>query len=207
MASLIARALTETKNAKAKPIEDPLQLFHKHFVIGYGGTVTVDAHGVVSAEGTAVYGNKQRKISQLPFKFGTVSNEFLPIGMGLESFTGFPQTVQGCWCDKNKFSNLIGSPTVAKFLSCRNNPFLSLEGLSPNVERFTLTWTPHLPLLRLVALESAFLTENKQGSLESIQVEEILRRHGGTDPATLRKRLTACQKELIDAGFAGNAKW
>jgi hypothetical protein len=117
---------------------------------------------------------------------------------------GGPEYVGGTFdCSKNRLTSLIGGPKqVRGQFNCQNNPLVSLEGLPEptkwtnlNAAQIFVTWSSNLPLLRLVG---RYIVRFQHESFE------IIAKYAG-DPS--RSNILACQKELIDAGFEGNASW
>jgi len=108
-------------------------------------------------------------------------------GTGLRSFVGGPKTVQ---------FNIV----------CESNPNLtSLEGFPISVgSRVEITYTPTLPVLRLLVAPGIwFLYGTGEGIEAALDVENILMKYAGQG----KRGAIRCQKELIAAGFEGNAKW
>jgi hypothetical protein len=176
----------------------------------------VDVHGSVTAEG---------HMSRFPVAFGRIGGDFNCMKCGLETLEGGPETVernmivednllislQGCptsirdgfYCDTNQLQDLKGAPeSVAKTFSCEDNPLTSLEGL-PKASRHRIGYSENLGLLRLVGVNVVRLYGVPQDTATAVQ--DIIQKHCGVGP-DLRRRMLACQKDLIDAGFAGNAR-
>jgi hypothetical protein len=131
-----------------------------------------------------------------------VGNHFACWDNQLTSLKGGPNFVLGNYiCSGNKLTNLVGmADQVGGWLDCTGNPLQSFEGLSPNVHSICITWEPHLPLLRLAALREVEITRNEH-------VDSIFKKHQSADKATLRQRILLLQLELIECGFAANARW
>jgi Leucine-rich repeat (LRR) protein len=119
---------------------------------------------------------------------------------GLTSLEGGPSKVTGYVCDDNQLKSLVGiAEDVKGWVDCDSNPLESLKGLKSVGRGVSLSYSPNLPLLSLIAYDECIFVDN-------VKLTKILAKHCSTESATLRKRLIACQKELIDAGFAGNAR-
>lgn len=153
------------------------QLVEHHFE--YTGRILVDANtGKVS--GTAsVNLKKDVLVHTLPVQFATVYGHFN--------------------CDQNNLTTLKGAPTeTGLYFSCRNNPLVSLEGLPAKVGALCwATWSPHLPLLRLLNLNSLKLLEAPN------EVEHIITKYKGQGkPGAIK-----AAAELVRAGYRDNARW
>ncbi len=162
-----------------------------------------------------------KKVRELPVQFGHVGGYFrcnnnqltslegAPKSVGdnfdcsnnqLTSLEGAPKTVGGYFvCSNNKLSSLVGGPTiVGGDFVCHNNKLTSLAGSPIEVgNRFYLTWSENLPLLRSVRYKKVQTFNN--------QVNDIINKYSNHKP--LKEAILLCQKELIDNGFVGNAAW
>jgi hypothetical protein len=163
-----------------------------------------------------------KKVKQLPFQFGKVDGYFICSDNRLTSLIGAPKsvgryficsdnrltsligastTVDGFFnCNYNKLTSLIGAPTsIGSYFNCSNNPFTSLEGAPISVGGyFCCDWSEDLPLLRLVTYKEVIIYQNDQ-------VNKIINKYCGQKP--LKKAILDCQKDLIENGFVGNARW
>ncbi len=166
-------------------------------------------------------------ITEFPFPFGTVDGNFSCGGRGMTSLVNGPTHINGRYsCAKNKLTSLKGAPVTAGIFlcsdnqltsladaprevtdtfNCQNNPLTSLEGLPEKVSgQILLTWDPNLPLLRLVGRIVYLCPTNTAATHDYAIVNAILDKYEG--PPT-RSNILTCQKELIDAGYEGNASW
>lgn len=210
--------LNEITNNHQKIIE----LFNEYF---WGSNVFVDNDGVNCYACQPL--SRSKKIIKFPIKFGVVIELFNCGYLGLKSLQGGPlNEVETYLCDSNRLMSLEGCPKrIGRYFSCcfnnltslvgmpqfirggfdcYQNPLTSLEGLAEHVGTMRLSYSTDLPLLRLLKLssDSSFqFVDTPEGSL---QVSEILRKYCD-DPS--RTNILACQKELIDNGFEGNASW
>ncbi len=169
-------------------------------------------------------------VTQFPFPFGTVNGSFSCAGRGMITLENGPASISGRYsCANNKLKSLKGAPTIAggHFLcgqnqltslvhaprevggefNCRNNRLTSLEGLPEKIgNQILLTWNPNLPLLRLVG-RTVFLSPGLSEISAQVEkygeVNDILDKY--REPT--RSNILTCQKELIDAGYEGNASW
>jgi hypothetical protein len=136
----------------------------------------------------------------------TVGGDFECQKSGLKSLLGAPQSVQGTFdCSSNDLESLEGcSKIIGGTLRCSNNPLRSLRGLPDEVRHIVVSWTPDLPLLQLVGRKFKLIGETMwQIPPEADKIMAILTQYSGAS----RYNIIACQKELINAGFEGNASW
>jgi hypothetical protein len=186
----------------------------------------VDDDGVVSCEGSI---ELTSSITELPVKFGRVSNNFkletgrlntlegCPTYVGntftstnnpIKDLTGAPQRVGGLvMINHSQITNLKGCPKT-KHLYLANNPLTSLEGLPKRLQLVTVSYDPHLPLLRtLTAQEIDILSAYPMSSqpMEKIRdCKRILEKYASTtNPADILR----CASELNEHGLEGNAEW
>jgi hypothetical protein len=201
----------------------------RNFLIQEGIEVTVRPDGKVDVPSSVVLRGKH---DRLPLQFGKVSGNFVCHRAGLKSLEGAPESVnadfdcsrneltsliggprdaQNYYCQTNKLTNLVGGPeSVGDNLFCQDNPLKTLEGVATDAV-VHLTWHVDLPLLRLLSTAGFFIFPSAENMYidamsQGWKIEEILNKyHEAAGP--LRQRMIACQKELIDAGFASNAKF
>jgi len=131
----------------------------------------------------------------------TVGGSFNCYNNKLTTLEGAPQTVGGgFYCFRNQLTTLAGAPqTVGDVFNCSDTPLATLEGIPIKLKLLQLSYSPNLPLLRtLYAQEVEFLPK-----LRDPAVLEILNRYAGEG----KRGVIRCQKELIAAGFEGNARW
>jgi len=147
------------------------------------------------------------KTNSLKIHFGKVQGNFKAAECGLTSLIGSPTEVTGFfYCYGNQLSSLLGGPKkVGKSFLCHDNPLTSLKGAPDSIGEnygITLSWSENLPLLSLLKYDFIECFGN-------IDVENILRKYEGNRRSaaqtSLRTAIIQCQRELIDAGFAGNA--
>ncbi len=158
--------------------------------------------------------------------FGKIDGHFFANNCKLRSLDGAPNYVEGRFeCNQNKLTSLSGSPShvgwsfacdmneltdlkgcpkaISGNYSCIGNPLKSLEGLPTEISGgdFNFTWTADLPLLRLVG--KSIYIHGGDRDIGSV-IEEIINDYVESPS---RANIIACQRRLIDAGFAGNAAW
>jgi hypothetical protein len=109
----------------------------------------------------------------------------------------------GFYCNTNSLTSLGGGPAVVGFnYDCSANPLTSLDGLPDIIHgELEVDWHQDLALLKL--LKYHFLIINPKG--DGFHPTHFIMKKYANDPS--RKNILACQKELIDAGFEGNASW
>ncbi len=154
-----------------------------------GGKVDVD--GDVSIKSRMV---------RFPFKFGMVSGMFYCDRSGLRTLIGSPAYVGKSYCcENNPIKTLEGAPSeIGGSFYCYEHRLTSLDGLPAKVgDSYYIGWSRQLPLLQLVG-------KNWIDTEYSGPTQAILDKYIG-EPS--RANILACQKELIDAGFEGNASW
>lgn len=104
-------------------------------------------------------------------------------------------------CGHNELKNLIGAAQMipGNFV-CHENPLESLEGLPHDVGKvFTMPWTPHVPLLRILNTNVARLSlVDAPEDVIQIMKSHLLQGKKGALKAA---------GELIKAGFKENARW
>jgi hypothetical protein len=119
----------------------------------------------------------------------------------LTSLTGAPWSVGGDFsCSTNQLTTLEHAPkNVGHTLWCHANPLTTLDGLTIVPGTLLLSYSPTLPLLRcLLAKRVEFFPK-----LKDTTIENILNKYAGQG----KRGAIKCQKELISAGFEGNAQW
>jgi hypothetical protein len=182
--------------------------------------VTIDDDGLVSCTGNVVL--KKITVTHLPVQFKQVDGYFdcsnnqltslegAPSEVGrwvdcsnnqLTSLAGAPSDVGGMFaCTHNQLTTLVGAPnSISNTFYCSNNPLESLQGMPTFLKKLFITYDPNLPLLRGLYAQEIELYPR----LEDKRIETILNKYAGQG----KQGVIRCQKELIAAGFEGNAKW
>jgi len=142
------------------------------------------------------------QVKQLPFQFGNVTGDFKCYNNELTTLEGSPKSVGGSfWCYNNELTSLVGSPLSVKgSFRCYENKLKTLDGAPKTVEDlFHVDWQEDLPMLSLLKYGKIMLIIDGND-----QVSRIINQHNGTKP--LRKAILDCQKDLLDAGYKGNAR-
>jgi hypothetical protein len=157
----------------------------------------------------------RKSMSKLPVRFSKITRFVGLAHIGLTSLEGLPPDLpSNLVAFDNELTNLKGMPKrIGGDVDISNNPLASLEGMSEEIHGLLgLTWYPQLPLLRtLVSKEivlgvpdyDATLMNHKDRWDKTAQVEKILNKYAGQG----RRGSFACKKELVEAGFEGNARW
>jgi hypothetical protein len=180
------------------------RLLKEYFEIG--STHTINPDGTVDIEGDCFL-KQNKKVNQLPVKFGKVSGGFYCNDNQLTSLEGAPQSVGGYFnCNNNQLTSLVGAPqSVGGSFNCMNNQLTSLEGAPQSVGGwFYCTWSPTLPLLRTVVAKGVVIYKNKN---EFKEISNILNSSIKDNPGSYRKAAFDAKRKLIDAGYKDNAKW
>jgi hypothetical protein len=170
----------------------------------------IDKQNIIHAPNDSTLRLKKGIVTKIPFKFGIVGN-FECEKNTLTTLENSPDEVLvGFYCYYNQLSNLIGGPSIVKGVySCFENPLTSLEGAPKTASRFAVSWSSNLPLLRLLQYKSISIDLSKPENNElAANVLDILRNHSAfSDKQFSKQTLLACQKDLIENGFIGNARW
>jgi len=118
--------------------------------------------------------------------------------VGLTSLEGCPKHVERDFtCASNKLESLVGGPEfVGGKYDCTYNPLTTLDGIANTIEGILLlSWSENLPMLKI--LKYNFRISG------NFAVQNLMKKY--IDQRPLRQAIIQCQKELIDAGFVGNA--
>jgi hypothetical protein len=204
-----------------------LSLISQHFTVD--GRVTVTPDGKVTVERDVVMNNRFYKgFEKLPVEFASVGGTLSIETNNLKTLVGCPETVGGGFdCDDNELMSLEGGPKAVgrgyscskNFISdlkgapraipgnfnCSINPLQSLEGFPSEIGgTLWISYKETLPLLRtLVAHSIVFYPWADNTDSPAGRVLSILKKYAGEG----KRGVIRCQKELIAAGFEGNAKW
>jgi len=185
--------------------------------------IVINSDGTISTKG---YVTLFKRVKKLPLEFyevdefdmGTaglvtlagspkhVYSGFRCVHNNLKSLEGGPESVGGHYlCGFNQLTNLKGAPRkVHGNFSCVGNPLESLEGLpQEGVETLYLSYSPSLPLLRALVAQEILFRQRVEAPEPPPRVQEIMTKYAGEG----KRGVIRCQKELIAAGFEGNAKW
>ena len=120
------------------------------------------------------------------------SLEFSPLEVGI---------VFSCW--SSSVTSLQGCPDGARSVVASDCPLEDLIGLPKSLANLlTITYREELPLLRLI--ETTYYVKINNAPDEVTEILEIGKQSRKNIP--LRQAIIKCQKELIDAGFRGNAR-
>jgi hypothetical protein len=126
-------------------------------------------------------------------------------GNNLTTLVGSPKIVNNSHyaISSNYLPNLIGATesTLQNFTCTRILTLTSLEGLPKVTRLLQISWNKNLPLLRLLSVPDTC----KITFLNHVHPVSIMKKYRGQEP--LKKAIWECQKELIENGFDGNAKW
>jgi hypothetical protein len=199
-----------------------LDKFHEHFDVTGLNKLWVHPH--TRDIHVTAYGVRLKTKGAIPIKLGVVWAHFSCANSGLTSLHNAPHTVSvGFDCSGNLLTSLEHGPTICdgKY-NCSNNQLhdfkgastqvrmgfdgsdqapstlKSLEGLPTSASMITITYEPHLPLLRLI--------EHKRFTLEQAPdtvIQKILEKYQGQGKGGAIKAAA----ELARAGYKDNARW
>jgi len=154
-----------------------------------------------------VFGTQLRTMDGAPSKIhGDLSIRHCPhlteFGHGLDVVNGLFRI------EHTGLKNFVGGPKSVQFnIDCQSNPnLMSLEGFPTSVgSRVEITYTPTLPVLRLLVAPAIWFTADTKDEYldDGIAVENILMKYAGQG----RAAAIDCKRELVAAGFEGNARW
>jgi len=187
------------------PISDLEKSFAKYFKVA--GTYEV-VDGIVNVTGTVTGKPAIKKLGKLPFKFGTVTEQFIAKKIGLTTLEGFPEKARRVDAQDNLLTDCIHSPKDVGAIDLCGNVLTSLIGLPDDpMTTLYLSWNENLPLLQLLKLSSSHfgIYDEKMFNHPTGRIIGKYKKmieEGGS----LRKAMIQCQKELIDNGFKGNAR-
>lgn len=126
----------------------------------------------------------------------------------LRSLDYAPSYLSSLDISRNRFNNFVGLPETVSVLSAHNNPLTSLDGLPqepPSEDPLTveITYSPRLPLLRLLVAEEIEIRDPRDSNKRFEPIQTILNTYAGQGSAGA----FACGAELASAGFKENARW
>ena len=165
--------------------------------------------------GVIAYGNvsARRNMPTIPVRFSRIDGDLHIPNCGLQSLENCPPVIgDSLLLYGNQLRNCIGMPeTIGGYLDISSNPIETLEGFPKYIGRHVeMTYTLTLPLLRiLVAKDVVFrLPKNAGTELDQLtdareSVDHILDKYMGQG----RAAVIDCKRELVAAGFEGNARW
>lgn len=179
---------------------------HPDFSVSIWGDL--DAHGAPS-------------INRLPLVFREITGTCVFVNMGLETLEGSPTKCGSFSCAGNQLTSLVGGPTsvlenymcgynqltdlkgapeiVPGYFTCWQNSLTSLDGCPRSIGgKITVDYSPDMPLLRTLVANKIELEPAPDPILEI-----ILNRYAGQG----RAGAIDCKRELVAAGFEGNARW
>lgn len=187
---------------------------------------TIDDNGGVNVIGYCIASIKDWR-GIIPVKFVSVSGGAYFTGKDLISLEGSPRSVGGNFnifnnnlsslkdgpiivggnyiCSGNKLTSLKGlASDIGGKLICSGNDIISLDGLPDSFTGgININLHPTLPLLRLLRCQEITFGIYFQQDVRVITA--IMNKYCGDKFS--RSNVIACQKELIDNGFEGNASW
>jgi hypothetical protein len=148
---------------------------------------------------------KQFPGGKLPVVFGEFHASLVFRECGLVSLEGCPRKVRGRFVSlNNQLTNLVGGPKIVggRLWITQSRPLVSLDGFPDRVWEYArLDYDPRLPLLRTLNCDDGLML--LPDTAETRRMEEIIATYKGQG----RRGMFAAKKELIEAGFEGNARW
>lgn len=185
---------------RAASLEEAWDILDKHCKItdDVDDEVSLDEEGRVNITGTITFRRKGQ--TEFPLWFGKVTGNFYAEGLALRSLEGAPYEVGKSFIVKqNKLSTLAGGPKyVGGHYSAVFNPLVNLDGLATSIgDSFSFNYTPTLPLLRTLAAKRIWPNPDQ------VELEKILAKYAGHG----RAAAIDCKRELVEAGYEGNARW
>jgi hypothetical protein len=188
-------------------------LIHKTLLQNFHhiGRVEIDDQGHVSVHGSVAASSN---FSQLPVTFSHVAGTFdLKIQPTLTTLVGCPNIVGGDFRVLGSILNTLeGAPIEiegnARFGNQSHHDLKNLLGFPRRVGGITrVRYQPDLGMLRLLNTQKEIVLYISQGyeflARDGAKVSDILNKYVGEG----KRGAIRCQKELISAGFEGNARW
>jgi len=176
-----------------------LDTFHEYFGAD-DAVVVVHDDGTISVDGWVQ--SEQMLPNKLPVKFRSVTGTLYLMSGRLTSLEGLPDVITGdLRLRNNLLTDLRGAPNVITgVLNLLDNPLESLVGFPNSVGKVVIHDDPNLPMLRLLNAKEISIHGSRD---PTNSVYKILKKYAGEG----KRGAIRCQKELIAAGFEGNAKW
>ena len=151
---------------------------------------------------------------------GIVNGSFDCSHNQLTSLKHAPEDVVDFDCSHNQLTSLAGCPTTPGELVCANNllpdltsapptsllyaldnPFQHFRNTPAHLDEVAVTWRRDLPLLGLLTVKSIDI--HFPNGTHYDEVEEIMNKYAGQG----RAGMIDCKRELVAAGFEGNARY
>ena len=183
--------------------------FHIH---GDEDTWSIDPQtGKVSSQRNVEDTERMRSLAQLPVQWDVLTHaaDFeIQYGSNLVTLAGSPTRVDGNYrVTQTHISDLRGAPSyVGIGMDIVDNQHLrSLEGLPAHIVQWLyLSWQPQLPLLRILLVKGLVdgVTMLDEWRQEMPDISNILNKYRGKGWAAM----VPCARELIRAGYKGNAQ-
>ena len=185
------------------PEQSLLKQLNRSFTVT--GTATVNAEGKIDVTGNVTA--KNRHMQDIPVSFGTVSGDFvLGLQQDLTSLKNCPDYVGGDFRVRAlDITSLDHAPHTVKGQCVIGADLDSLENLPDGSRNYRLSWTPTLPMLRLVLARQVIWSFPVEfgGISAGWEATKIVDRYVGRGQASAM----ALAAELAAAGFKGNARW
>jgi hypothetical protein len=149
--------------------------------------------------------NKIRDWAGCPKKVGSLIISHNP----LTTLVGMPTVTHSLDLKSCRLKNLQGIDYINSWITVQDNPLESFDGFLGCEGYISFTWSPQLPVLRTLLAKGGVRVYDPEyfgGDPELpplATMVEILNRYAGQG----RRGAFPAKKELIEAGFEGNARW
>ncbi len=179
------------------------QLVYSNFDIT--GTLEIEDRKVIASLALSLKKDIKFYSGRLPISFKSVNAHFLISSAKLTTLEGCPNFVGTMFnCSSNELTDLIGGPkNVGASYICGNNPLTSLDGLPDSTSLFRVDIGDNLPIIKLIIKPYKIMSANQNLT----QIITTYQNYIFEKTMTRKEAILACQKELIENGYIGNAKW
>ena len=155
----------------------------------------------------------------IPIPFGNIDCAFYCLQCNLQSLKNCPESIGSSsifhntfHCSGNKLTSLEYLPKEMYYLQCYNNRFKSLDGIdsSKNIADIRISYSPTLPLLRLLCSKKRISFKDKLGAdqKEYVNLENILNKYIQDTSMSLSEKRIRCKLELLEyPEYRMNARW
>ena len=188
-----------------------------------GGSFICEDNQLTSLQGApssvgGIFSCSSNQLTSLQGAPSSVGGKFYCHDNKLTSLQGAPSSVGGSFdCSYNKLTSLQGAPSnVGDSFICEDNQLTSLQGAPSSVDgKFTLDYSPNLPLLRTIVAKVGVSFENRIRYPTIVgRIEETLNQFKGqgkrgvpTAIIALLKLEKELQKEDPSINIRENIKW
>jgi hypothetical protein len=184
-------------------------IFNENFLLDTDrspiSTMSINQDGSIHIYG-GVFVKPGKKFNRLPVNFKS-AGDFECQSCGLTNLEGSPNHIDGAFnCSSNNLTSLKNGPEyVGRLYYCIRNHLVSLDGLAKNFTNLLFRGTQIYHCCECCIVRNSICITNTINPLNELYPLYILEKYIGKGAS--RRDILACQKELIDAGFEGNASW